>query len=206
MSFIWPDLRAPRWPTSNLMTKLKLFFASLFLTMAVLLTFIYHNRSPEKIGQIAPEPVRITENIFITSQLKPTDLVDLQFLRIKTIVDMRPDGEAKDQPSSAEVASIAEKVGMVFHYIPVPHESIPETAVEALHQVLKHEAMPAVLYCRTGRRAVRLFALEEATRPGGPDAASIEKIVRSAGFSADDLKDDIARRISLRSDPPSTNP
>ncbi len=179
------------------MSKWKLFFTSLFLTTGVLLTEMYLNRRP--VPKI-PVLEQITGKIFITSQLAPKDVLYVRGRGIKTIVDMRPDGEVDGQPSSEEISSTAAKIDIGFHYIPVPHESIPESAVEELHQVLSKEATPALLYCRTGRRAVRLFALEEASRAEGPDAAAIQEMVRKAGFSADDLKEDINRRISHRSD------
>jgi uncharacterized protein (TIGR01244 family) len=118
---------------------------------------------------------------------------------------MRPDGEAADQAPSAEIKNAAERDGLGFHYIPVPHESIPEADVQALSEVLSHDNMPAVLYCRTGRRAVRLFALVEASRVDGPGADAILGTVRAAGFSADDLREDIARRLANRTSAPAAN-
>lgn len=80
----------------------------------------------------------------------------------------------------------------------MPHESIPDGAVDALGEALSQEARPAVLYCRTGRRAVRLYALEEASRVDGPNTEAILQMVRAAGFSADDLQDTIEQRLAHR--------
>jgi len=88
--------------------------------------------------------------------------------------------------------------GLGFHYIPVPHESIPAEDVVALGKALNPEVLPACLYCRTGRRAVRLYALVQASRSGGPNANEILEMVKNAGFSAEDLKDEIAQRIAHR--------
>lgn len=92
---------------------------------------------------------------------------------------------------------------MRFLYIPVPHESIPESAVAALDHALSEDPRSAVLYCRTGRRAARLFALVQASRSDGPGADEIFKMVSAAGFSAEDLKDDINQRIAHRGGAPS---
>jgi uncharacterized protein (TIGR01244 family) len=119
------------------------------------------------------------------------------------IIDIRPDGEAPDQVPSSEIEAAANKMRMGFYYIPVPHEGIPASAVDALGQALtSSQARPAVLYCRTGRRAVRLYALEEASRIDGPDTDAILKMVRATGFSADDLKDEINQRLSHRNSSP----
>jgi hypothetical protein len=53
---------------------------------------------------------------------------------------------------------------------------------------------------------VRLFALVEAMRPNGPARDDILQMVHDAGFSADDLKDDITRRIAGRSNSDTAKP
>lgn len=83
-------------------------------------------------------------------------------------------------------------------FIPVPHENIPDTAVAALRDALSDHEKPTLLYCHTGRRAVRTFALEEASRPDGPTAEAILKMVSRAGFSADDIANEITERIKNR--------
>jgi uncharacterized protein (TIGR01244 family) len=177
------------------MSKRKLFLITFLLTAGVLLGVIYVNRPAP-----LPKMVRINDNLYITSQLKPESIVDLRIPPIRTIVDLRPDGEAKNQPSSAEIELAAKRNFLAFHYIPVPHGAIPNDAVRKLGEVLSHEeAKPALLYCRTGNRAVRTFALAEASRAGGPGCDEIIRMVHDAGFSADDLKENITQRISQRS-------
>ena len=176
----------------------KLFLISVALTASVLLAVIYLNRSPRKIPPTY-KLIQISEGVFITAQLKPSDLLTLSGREgIRTLVDIRPDGEVKDQPSSTEIAIASKNVGLDFHYIPVPHESIPVQAVDSLKEVLLKQEKPIVLYCRTGRRAVRLFALVEASRADGPNKDEIMKLVKDAGFNADDLTDKIVERISQR--------
>jgi uncharacterized protein (TIGR01244 family) len=184
------------------MSRWKLFFLSVLLTTGVALVYFYCHR-PDKTR--APKLVRIADNLYLTSQLRPENVPALKRRWIKTIVDIRPDGEAADQPPSAEIKSVSIGNGLGFHYIPVPHESIPNDAVEALDQALSPEALPALLYCRTGRRAVRLFALVQASRVDGPGRDAIIEMVSTAGFSADDLWDDISQRISHRKSAPTAD-
>ncbi len=118
---------------------------------------------------------------------------------IRSVIDLRPDGEAPDQTPAAEMERGAKQWRMEFHYIPVPHETIPDAAVDALSAALGNEIQPTVLYCRSGRRAVRTFALSLASRPDGGALPEILEIVKAAGFSAEDLKDNIEERIARRS-------
>ena len=179
------------------MSKPRLFVLSVLLTMAVLLVDIYLHRP----GRYAPKLIRVAGNVFITSQLAPENLPALRYQRIHTLVDIRPDGESRDQTPSTEIASASVRNRLDFHYIPVPHENIPDDAVAALDGVLAQGPYRTVLYCRSGRRAVRTFALARASQPDGPSADAILAMAHTAGFSADDLRVDIARRISQRPNP-----
>jgi uncharacterized protein (TIGR01244 family) len=146
-----------------------------------------------------PHLVSVSNRVVITSQIRPDDILRLQQKGYRLLVDVRPDGEEPNQPTSAELREAADGQRMDFIYIPVPHDTIPEEAVHKL-QVALSSYKSAVLYCRTGRRAARLFALEEASRPGGPDPSAILQMVSQAGFTADDLAADIARRVAQRRD------
>jgi uncharacterized protein (TIGR01244 family) len=184
------------------MFKWKLFLATLALSTAGFSLLLFLGR-PKQPRPVLPELISLSNRVSLTSQLEARNVVALGRRRyVDLIVDIRPDGEAQDQAPSTAIEAAAKPYNIRFHYIPVPHEGIPESAVTALDQVLSENYRSAVLYCRTGRRAARLFALVEASRPDGPKAGDILKMVSDAGFSADDLKDDIDRRIQHRNDAP----
>lgn len=178
------------------MTKWKLFTAAFLVTTVAMtvVNYVDYRSSATKRPKLTP----ISNGVFITSQLHPDAINHLRRRGIRTLVDIRPDGEDAGQPSSTDIEHAAKAKDVSFYYIPVPHESIPDTAVDGLSAAMKASPPPMVLYCRTGRRAVRLFALAEATRSGGPSADDIQRMVKEAGFSADDLRDDIAKRINSR--------
>lgn len=181
-----------RWLTDR-----RLFFYSAGITTVFFLLVSYWNR-PNR-GEL-PKLVPVGLSTYISAQLKPANIIALKRRGFEYVADIRPDDEARDQPSSTQLANLASAQRMHFEYIPVPHDSIPEEAVQKLQTFLAgaRDNRNTVLYCRSGRRAARLFALVEATRANGPDSAAILKMVHDAGFSADDLKDDIARRIAQR--------
>src|SRR4051794_33628535 len=141
------------------MPKTKLFFISFILTTCLVGGLIYVNRPR---GMRMQDLVRISDTLSITSQLQPNDVRFVRQRGIRILVDIRPDGESPDQAPSSEIELAAKTNDLAFHYIPVPHDEIPQSAVTALGNVLSQEVGPALLYCRTGRRAVRLFALVEA--------------------------------------------
>lgn len=141
---------------------------------------------------------QLTADIWVSEQITTDQLGDLKSLGFKSLIDLRPDGEAVDQPPSTAVAKAAAQAGLQFAYVPVQHGDIPDASVDALTTSLAKVDKPVLLYCRSGRRAARTWALSEAAHVGGMDEAQIEAAVAHAGQSADDLKTAIAARISVR--------
>lgn len=188
------------------MTALKLFSLSVAVTVVTLLVVICVTYPARRLVPTDLKP--ITGSLSVTSQLKPENIGFLRRRRVNTVVDIRPDGEDSDQTPSSEIERAAKESGMNFHYIPVPHGPIPADAVHKLNEVLTSGvAGRVVLYCRTGNRAVRTYALTEASRPGGQDTDAILAMVRKAGFSADDLQGEINQRIAYRNhEPPLPSP
>lgn len=162
------------------------------------------------IGRPRPKavPVLVSEagSVYVSAQISLRDIGFLPRYGIHTIIDMRPDGEAPDEPNHFEMEQFAKAEGIDFSYIPVPHESIPPATVKELGEVLSASQKPVVLYCRTGRRAIRTFALREASRHDGPSADAILAMVKHAGFFAEDLRPEIVSRVAARTAASETRP
>jgi len=141
----------------------------------------------------------LTNEISVTGQINKAKLLSARGQGFVSIIDLRPDGEDEDEPDSASIEKAAALLGLQFHYVPVPHGEIPEAAVEGLRQALDDSPRPVLLYCRSGRRAVRTWALMEASHTNGLSETDIQK---AAVYAAQDIKDlipDIERRIASRS-------
>jgi uncharacterized protein (TIGR01244 family) len=144
----------------------------------------------------------LSADISISEQISTKEIEALRRAGFRSIVDLRPDGEAPDQPPSTAVGIAARQHGLAFAYVPVLHGDIPAETVDALASSLRTLPKPVLLYCRSGRRAARTWALAEASRPDGLDAAAIATAVKSAGQSDDDLGTEIASRIAARAPAP----
>lgn len=158
---------------------------------------VVHHRA-EAASARKPHLHRLTGDIWVTAQITPAQLKAIRDGGIAGIIDLRPDGEAAGQPSSAAVGQAAAALGLRFLYAPVPHGDIPPAVVDQLADDLAASPRPLLLYCHSGRRAARTWALAEASRVGGMDAKAIEAAVRLAGQSADDLQTEIERRVDAR--------
>jgi uncharacterized protein (TIGR01244 family) len=150
----------------------------------------------------APSAHPLSNDVSISEQISTDEIDALSRAGFRSIVDLRPDGEAPDQAPSADVANAAKQRGLAFAYVPVQHGDIPDATVAALASKLRALPKPVLLYCRSGRRAARTWALVEASRVGGLDANAIAAAVKSAGQNDDDLGAEIASRIAARSTAP----
>ena len=144
------------------------------------------------------DTAKLSGGVWVAPQRMPDQLAGLHSQGFRAVIDLRPDGEAAGQPSSSEMARAAQASGLAFSYVPIPHGDIPPASVERLASLLATSERPVLLYCHSGRRAARTWALAEASRPGGLDAAAILADVHKAGQSADDLDREIVVRTGAR--------
>ena len=144
-------------------------------------------------------PRRLTDDVSVSGQITVAKVKALREQGFRTIVNMRPDDESPDQAKYTQMQGAATEAGLGYGYIPLKKgNAIPSTAVEALGSVLNRMPKPVLLYAETPERPAKVWALAEASRPGGLDAAAIQQAVKSAGQSADDLASQISARIAAR--------
>ncbi|MDR3762664.1 MAG: sulfur transferase domain-containing protein [Acidobacteriota bacterium] len=183
-----------------------LFGLAFLVSFLGMLTYFYFQRpkprpdaaSNARSASVIDAAHTFAPGIFVTEQINEGDVSEVHQRGYATLIDLRPDFEAANQVPSATVARSAQANQLAFYYIPVAHGDIPDAAVAALGEALSNSPRPVLLYCRSGRRAARTLSLYEASLPGGPDAAAILNMARSAGQSADDLTAEINRRIAAR--------
>lgn len=179
-------------PTSHL----QLFSIAFVAGMTVILMMAAYNK-----WQMRPlyyKAYQLDRDIWVTKQVTSPAISKIRSDGFKSIIDLRPDGEADDQPSSDSVKQLAQQEDLHFSYVPVPHGDIPTNSVTALEQALTASPKPVLLYCRSGSRAARTWSLVEASRTNGFSAEAILKIVKAAGHNADDLAPQINQRVTAR--------
>lgn len=140
----------------------------------------------------------LAPGIAISQQLQPKTMRVVADRDYRTVIDMRPDGEAPDEPGSALMAAAAKAERLQFAYVPVPHGDIPDTVVDSLSNALVSRPGPVLLYCRSGRRAARSWSLVEASRLGGMGVDEIIAAVKASGQDASDLRARLEQRVHAR--------
>jgi uncharacterized protein (TIGR01244 family) len=144
-------------------------------------------------------PRKLTDDVSISGQITVANVKALHDKGFKTIVNMQPDDESPDQAKYKQMQSAAQDAGLGYGYVPVKKGAVvPGTAAEALTSILKRMPKPLLVYGDTPEHPAKTWALAEASRPGGLDAAAILATVKSAGVPADDLASQINTRIAAR--------
>ena len=120
----------------------------------------------------------LTDKLSVSSQLALTDLTVAADQGIRSIINNRPDGEAPDQPSSAELEAAAADLGLGYRHIPVVPGQFRDEDVARFEAALAELESPVLAFCRTGTRSTTLWALSAAAKAVSSDLLST---ARAAG-------------------------
>ena len=104
----------------------------------------------------------IAADVCVSPQLSPEAMAEAARLGFKSVVNNRPDFEGgPDQPTSAAIGAAALAAALEYRYLPVAggYQS-PEEAAQ-MAQLLQELPRPLLMFCRSGARSTRLFALAQ---------------------------------------------
>lgn len=138
-----------------------------------------------------PTTKKLTDDLFVAAQLQPQDMAELANAGFKMVINNRPDGEADDQPSSAEMAAAAEAAGLEYAHQPVVGSNISETDIDGFDAIVSLAETPVLAFCRTGTRCTTLWALSQAAEQ---DNQSILTTAGQAGYDLSKLADRLDQR------------
>jgi uncharacterized protein (TIGR01244 family) len=141
----------------------------------------------------------LAPGVFVAGAISPADIAMVKQGGVSLVVDLLPDNEAAMQSRSAQVEAAARQAGVAFAYAPTASSPLSTAAIEQASQALSSGGRPALIYCRSGSRATRVWALYEAARSGGMDAGAIVRAATDAGYSVDDVRAQIEQRVAARS-------
>lgn len=124
---------------------------------------------------------RINDRVSVSPQIVPEDVAAIKAAGFVTIVNNRPDNEAPDQPSGAEIEAAASAAGLAYVAIPMGRDGVSPEMIEKTRAAFDDSDGPVFCYCRSGTRSATLWALSQA----GTLAA--EEIVSAAANAGYDL-------------------
>ena len=105
---------------------------------------------------------KISPALWVSPQIEVADVARLAEMGVRSIVNNRPDGESDDQPDSESLARAAAVHGLDYRHIPVVPGKLDDGHVTAFRRARQTLTGPVLAFCRTGTRAITLWALSEA--------------------------------------------
>jgi len=126
-----------------------------------------------------PDIRPVTPDFAVAPQLAPDDLEDAARQGFRLVINNRPDGEAPDQPSSAEMSAAATHAGLLYVHIPVRGGPTPAD-IAAVAAAIREADGPVLAFCRSGTRSIITWALGQAA--SGADTLDLLAAGRSAGY------------------------
>lgn len=132
---------------------------------------------------------KINDRVSVSPQISVEDIEAIKQAGFKTIINNRPDGEAPDQPASAEIKAAAEAAGLNFVEIPMGREGVSAEMITQTQAAFAGDE-PVLAYCRSGTRSTTLWALSQA---GKQDAQEIIDAAAGAGYDISHLSNHLCR-------------
>ena len=126
----------------------------------------------------------VSGGLSVAAQISSTDLPALLQAGFKSVICNRPDGESPVQPDFVEIAGLAGELGIQCRYMPVTPDSVCSAKGQEFAGALREMPGPTLAYCRSGKRALMLWAL---SKPEGVDEKEILKRGQDAGFDMSHL-------------------
>ena len=121
----------------------------------------------------------VTDAFQVSPQITPDEARAAGEAGVKLIINNRPDGEAPDQPKSADIEAAARSAGALFRALQFVGRPTPEVA-RAQAEAVAAAGGPVLAYCRTGTRSITAWALGEAGL--GRDRAELVRLGAAAGY------------------------
>ncbi len=119
---------------------------------------------------------QVTEDFSVAPQVELNEFADFAAQGFTHIINNRPDGEAMDQPDSAEAEAAAKAAGLTYVHAPF----VGQPTAEAVKAVMNAKGK-TLAYCRSGTRSVTAWAFAQASENGNVEA--IVSAAENAGYN-----------------------
>ena len=125
---------------------------------------------------------KVTDHFSVAPQVTPQEAAAAVAGGVVLVINNRPDGEAPDQPTSAEVEAAVRAAGADYLFIPVVGRPTPEQA-KAQAAAVDAAKGPVLAFCRSGTRSITAWAMGEAA-----SGTSKDDLLRAAIAAGYDLR------------------
>lgn len=102
----------------------------------------------------------IASDVCVAPQLTPEAMAEAAKAGFRSVVNNRPDfEEGPEQPTSSQIEAAAQAAGLQYRHLPVAGGYQTPEQVAAMAVLLQELPRPMLMFCRSGARSTRLYAL-----------------------------------------------
>ena len=130
----------------------------------------------------------VTDKYAVSPQIQIKDIKAIADAGFTRIINHRPDNEQKGQPLSADIAAEAQRLGLTFVNLPFSPGNLTREIFDALSAELARSDEPTLAYCRSGTRAITIWALSE-VRAGNQTPEQVIAAASAAGYNLQGQKE-----------------
>lgn len=106
----------------------------------------------------------INSQFYICGPIPFPDLKEARKQGVKSLINVRPDGEQDGQLDNTAYQRWATELGLEYAYLPVAGGNYAPNDVAIFDELLRCLPTPILAVCRTGTRAMHLWALVQKSR------------------------------------------
>ena len=99
----------------------------------------------------------MSHQVSFAGQITPEQVQEIADQGFKTIINNRPDGEAPDQPTSADIEAAAKAAGLAYKEISFAGSELNLPQDEEFADYFNQAEQPVLMFCRTGNRSNGLY-------------------------------------------------
>lgn len=99
----------------------------------------------------------MTNQVAFSGQVFPESFAEIKAKGFVSVINNRPDGEERNQPTSAELEAAAQAQGLNYVYQPIVGGQMSAFDVESFARHFKELHKPVFMFCRSGNRSSTLY-------------------------------------------------
>ncbi|MFG6157342.1 TIGR01244 family sulfur transferase [Halomonas sp. 1390] len=124
----------------------------------------------------------------IADAVTPADLDEVARRGFRAVICNRRPGEAEDHPDDRRLRDRAAELGLAWRTIPVTPGDYGEADIAAFSEALDELPTPILAFCKTGKRAVHLWA-QARSREAGCDIPALLAAAHAAGHDPQPIRE-----------------
>ncbi|MGM0914751.1 MAG: TIGR01244 family sulfur transferase [Pseudomonadota bacterium] len=124
----------------------------------------------------------------ICEAITPDDLDEVARRGFRAVICNRRPGEAEDHPDDRALSQRAAELGLEWRCIPVTPGEYSEADIETFGQALETLPTPILAFCRSGKRALHLWA-QARSRDAGCDIPGLLEAAHKAGHDPQPIRE-----------------